>query len=233
MNQLIKIFKKFGIFAIFAIIICLLAIYILTPIDQKPLVQLSQEVVDKFLVSGVRNIVFFDKNAKPIQILDLSYEKPPQVRSIKKTVSLIKGNKMQINHSKSLASPLKDQVTSLKNPFISVAGAKELIKQKEALVSLPKDQVLSLLKKEIFYLEYRGDKDQQIEVLELRDDGICVKCLLASLPKSPYQNNLPLKENESSLMNFIISEAQACHNDCGCTSGDCKNVSGSCCNCRK
>jgi hypothetical protein len=202
-----KNFKR-GVLSNNLVLICFCMIAILSGCSQTPdpLVKLPPEVNDKFVKAGIKNIVFFNDDAQPIQVLDLAKGKVPEVRQIT-----------------GVAKNIASQIEHVNHP--------------EALVALPNDQVKILHEKKIPYVEYRDEKDKQIQVLELTEKGVCIPCLLASKQKLPYQSNLPLEKSQTNnLLNFVIPAAQASCSGClpsSCSSHKCTNVSGNCCNCKK
>ncbi len=190
---------------VYLLAILLLVLLIILWPRQEPLIKLTQEANNQYLSAGVRNIVFFNTEAEPIQILDLTADKSPQIRETSEIF-------------------LESTDASVDNPD----SLRPL---------LPVDQVKSLLKREIPYIEYRNDKDQQLVVFELMDDGTCKTCKRAAQEKGYLQHSkLSIQQGKHGLLDYVIKPVgAACARSCTeCDkSPKCKKPDGGCCNCKK
>jgi hypothetical protein len=189
------------------LVLSLLIWWLLSSPRQEPLIKLTPEANNKFVSKGVRNIVFFDMEAQPIQTLDLTANQSPQVRDTTKNEFF-----------------LESPDASVDNP--------DLLKP-----LLPKDQVDSLLTREIPYIEYRNDKDQQLVVFELMEDGTCKTCKRATQGKGYLRHSsLSIQRDKHGLLDYVIKPVgAACSKVCAdCDkSPNCKSPDGGCCNCKK
>ena len=192
-----------------AILVLLLLIYLWLGSSERqvPLIKLTPEENNQFVSAGIRNIIFFDMEAQPIQILDLIANQLPQVREAKKNEIFVE----------SIDASVKDP--NLLKPL------------------LPSEQAKSLLARDIPYIEYRNDKDQQLVVFEILDDGTCKTCKRATQEKGYLQHSsLSIKREKNGFLDYVIKPVgAACAQSCtNCDKNpNCKKPDGGCCNCRR
>ncbi len=236
-NNIYQNKKKYSALFTLIVILIILFIFLINSIRPEPLVQLSNETINKLLAASVRNLVLFNREARPVQIIDFFHEQAV-VRPIEGLVKYMKMEKIQdVRASKKMISFTKNMILSEKSPLqLVVNETKVSTKNQDNLVaSLSIEEALSLRANGVFYLEYRDAKDQEIQVIELTEKGFCVPCLVGHLPKSSIYQDSSLQKKENSLLDYVIPAAQACTHglDCGCSSGNCKRVGVNrrCCNC--